>query len=171
MNKISEQQIKKNQTSEVSDIGSTDMSLLYFSSVFLLGYLFLFFGCTVRHKGFQFPNLGLGLPRWHHGKGPTLPCRRLKRCGFDPWVRIPWSRKWQSTPVFLPGESHRQRSLVGSSPLGHTESDMTEATQHTARNQGLNPCPLQGRHRALTTGLPGKLPCICLSLCDLFHSA
>ena len=33
---------------------------------------------------------------------------------FDPWVRKnPWNRKWQSTPVFLPGKSHGQRSLVG----------------------------------------------------------
>ena len=37
---------------------------------------------------------------------------------------------WQPTPVFLPGESHGQRSLVGSSPWGHKESDMTEETQH-----------------------------------------
>ena len=37
--------------------------------------------------------------------------------GFDPWVgKIPWRRKWQPTPVFLPGKSHRQRSLVGYSP-------------------------------------------------------
>ena len=37
-----------------------------------------------------------------------------KRCGFDPWVRkIPWRQAWQSTPVFLPGDSHEQRSLVG----------------------------------------------------------
>ena len=37
--------------------------------------------------------------------------------GFDAWVRkIPWSRKWQPTPVFLPGEFHGQRSLVGYSP-------------------------------------------------------
>ena len=43
-------------------------------------------------------------------------CRRHKRCGFDSWVRkIPW-RAWQPTPVFLPGESHRQRSLAGYSP-------------------------------------------------------
>jgi len=33
--------------------------------------------------------------------------------GFDPWVRkIPWRRAWQPTPVFLPGESHGQRSLA-----------------------------------------------------------
>ena len=39
-----------------------------------------------------------------------------------------WRRKWQPTPVFLPGESLGQRSLVGCSPWGHTESDTTEAT-------------------------------------------
>ena len=39
-----------------------------------------------------------------------------------------WRRKWQPTPVFLPGESHGQRSLVGCSPWGRTESDTTEAT-------------------------------------------
>ena len=40
-------------------------------------------------------------------KEPTCQCRRYKRCGFHPWVRkIPWRRKWQPTPVFLPGESH-----------------------------------------------------------------
>ena len=36
----------------------------------------------------------------------------FKRCGFNPWVRkIPWRRAWQPTPVFLPTESHGQRSL------------------------------------------------------------
>ena len=39
-----------------------------------------------------------------------------------------WRRKWQPTPVFLPGESHGWRSLVGCSPWGRTESDTTEAT-------------------------------------------
>ena len=46
---------------------------------------------------------------------------------FDPWVgKIPWRREWQPTPVFLPGEFHRQRSLAGDSPWGRKESDMTE---------------------------------------------
>ena len=40
--------------------------------------------------------------------------------------RFPWSRKWQHTPVFLPGKSYGQRSLVGCRPWGHKESDMTE---------------------------------------------
>ena len=53
--------------------------------------------------------------------------RRCKRCGFNRWVRrTPWSRKWQPTPVFLPGESRGQRSLAGYSSLGHKESDTTE---------------------------------------------
>ena len=44
---------------------------------------------------------------------------------FDPWVgKIPWRRKWQPTPVFLPGRSHGQRSLAGYSPQGRKESDM-----------------------------------------------
>ena len=42
--------------------------------------------------------------------------------------KIPWRRKWQPTPVFLPRESHGQRSLVGYSPWGRKESDVTEAT-------------------------------------------
>ena len=46
---------------------------------------------------------------------------RCKRRGFNPWVgKIPWRRKWQPTPVFLPGEFHGQRSLVGYSPWCHT---------------------------------------------------
>ena len=61
-------------------------------------------------------------------KEPTYQFRRHKRHRFNPWVRkIPW-RAWQHTPVFLPGESHGQRSLAGYSPLGHKELDMTEET-------------------------------------------
>ena len=51
------------------------------------------------------------------GKEPTCQCSRSKRHGFDPWVRkILWRSAWQPTPVFLPGESHGQRSLVSYSP-------------------------------------------------------
>ena len=51
--------------------------------------------------------------------------------GFGPWVRrIPWRRKWQSTPVFLPGEFHGQRSLVGYSLWCCKESDMTGRLTH-----------------------------------------
>ena len=47
----------------------------------------------------------------------------------DPWVwKIPWKRKWQPTLIFLPGESHGQRNLVGYSPQGLKESDRTDGT-------------------------------------------
>ena len=49
------------------------------------------------------------------GKESACQCRRCKRHGFDLWVwKIPWRRAWQPTPVFLPGESHGQRNLAGS---------------------------------------------------------
>ena len=57
-----------------------------------------------------------------NGKERACQCRRPKRCEFDSWVgKIPWRRAWQPTAVFLPGESHGQRSLVGYSPRGHKE--------------------------------------------------
>ena len=53
-----------------------------------------------------------------------------------PWVRkIPWRRKWQPTPVFVPGESHGQRSLAGYSPWGRQESDTIEL-RHTHHDSG-----------------------------------
>ena len=56
--------------------------------------------------------------------------------------RFPWSRKWQPTPVFLPGESHGQRSLVGYCPWGGKKSDTTEHTEiiHTQSNSTAVSC-------------------------------
>ena len=54
-------------------------------------------------------------------------CLHCRRPRFDPWARkIPWSREWQPTPVFFPGEFHGQRSLAGYSPWGCTELKTTE---------------------------------------------
>ena len=53
------------------------------------------------------------------GKESACQYRRHKRCRFNPWVRkIPWNKKWQPTPVFLPGKFHGRRSLVGYDPQG-----------------------------------------------------
>ena len=61
----------------------------------------------------------MGLPWWLRRLSVSLQCRRP---GFDPWVgKIPWRRKWQSTPVLLPGKS---RGLY--SPWGRKESDTTK---------------------------------------------
>ena len=52
-------------------------------------------------------------------KNPPAGSGDAKKCGFHPWVgKIPWSRKWQPTPVFLPGKFLGQKSLVDSSPQG-----------------------------------------------------
>ena len=53
-------------------------------------------------------------------------CQQCGRPEFDLWVgKMPWRRKWQPTPVLLPGESHGQRSPAGYSPWGRKESDTT----------------------------------------------
>ena len=73
--------------------------------------------CHIRSMGIRFP-------RWLNGKESACK-RRTHR--FSPWVgKIPWSRKWQPTPVFFPRESRGQRSMVGYSPWGRKESDTTD---------------------------------------------
>ena len=58
--------------------------------------------------------------------------QETQETGFDPWVRkIPSSRKWHPTALFLPGKFLGQRSLVGYSPWGYRQLD---ATEHTHRN-------------------------------------
>ena len=53
--------------------------------------------------------------------------------GFNPLVmKIPWRRKWKPTPVFLSGKSHGLRSLVGCSPWGRKELDVTERLHFTS---------------------------------------
>ena len=81
--------------------------------------------------GFYLRNDGLEKNGLSSGKEPTCQCRRCKRHGFGPWVgTIPWKRRWQCTPVFLPGKFHGQ-SLVGHSPWGCKGSDTTEHTLQT----------------------------------------
>ena len=61
------------------------------------------------------------------GKEPACQCKRCMRCGFHPWVgKISWRRKRQPTPVFLSGKSHGRWNLVGCSPWGYKELDVTE---------------------------------------------
>ena len=68
----------------------------------------------------------------HQGSGKACQCKRLQ---FNPWVRnFPQRRKWQPTPVFLPGKSYGQRSLAGYSPWGRRESDIV--TEQGAEQNG-----------------------------------
>ena len=62
-------------------------------------------------------SLRFNYPGGASGKEPACQCKRHKRYKFSPWVgKISWRRIWQPTPVFLPGESHGQRSLGGYGP-------------------------------------------------------
>ena len=81
------------------------------------------------------------ISRWHRGKESACQCWGH---GFDIWVgKIPWSRKWQPTPEFLPGKSHRQKSLAGYSPWGGKESNRMEHASVISTLKGfLTPWPL-----------------------------
>ena len=72
--------------------------------------------------------------------------------GFNPWVgKIPWTRKWEPTPVFLFGEFHGQRSLAGYSPWGHKESDTTEqiTLSLSKRHKNINMIHVPGEHQTV----------------------
>ena len=74
-----------------------------------------------------------GLPWWLSGKESVNQYRRGR---FDPWVRkIPWRRAWRPTPVFLPGEFHGQRSLVGYNPWGSQRVRCNWACMHHVNNR------------------------------------
>ena len=64
---------------------------------------------------------------WLRGKESSCQCGRYR---FNPWVRkMPWTRKWQPTPVLLPGESHGQGNLAGYSPQGRKRVGYDSATK------------------------------------------
>ena len=82
------------------------------------------------------------IPDGVHGKESACPCRRCKRVRFDPWVRkIPWREEWQPSPVFLFGEPPGQGSLVGYSPWGRRESDITQQLSTHIFTPNLNLIP------------------------------
>ena len=67
------------------------------------------------------------LPSGANGEESTCQCRRHKRCRFHPWVgKIPWSRAWQPTPVFLLGKSEKPGGLqsIGLQRVRHDWSDL-----------------------------------------------
>ena len=86
------------------------------------------------------------------------PACRYRRLGFHPWVeKIPWRRKWQPTPVFLPRESHGQGSLVGYSPWGCKSQTQPSDWATTAPSCHPFGAPADPR-RVLARHLPPLLP-------------
>ena len=101
------------------------------------------------------------------GKEPSCQCRRHGRHRFSPWVRkISWRTAWQPSPVFLPGQRHGQKSLVGYSPQGRTESEMTEVTQHevgkdsACNTRGVGSILASGRSPGEGNGNPLQYSCL-----------
>ena len=96
-----------------------------------------------------------------------LKYRRGRGCKFDPWVEeIPWGRKWQPTPVCMPGKSHGQRSLMGYSLWDHNESDPAEHmhtcthTHTSSDSDARRLCEDRGRAQndsATSQGMPGAI--------------
>ena len=98
---------------------------------------------------FKAPSLNMGFPGSSVGKESACNAE----ANFNPWFgKIPWRREWLPTPIFLPGESHGQRRLVGSGPLGHKRvrhdwSDLahmnktSKTINRTAAAKSLQSCP------------------------------
>ena len=110
-------------------------------------------GCPLSSNNTIFLPSSNGLPWWFRGTESTCQCRRQRRCGFDPLVgKIPWSRRWQPTPVFLLKKPHGQRNLAGYSPWGCKESD-ANVHAHTHTDQ-IYRCISQGRSPGEGKGYP-----------------
>ena len=116
------------QTSRINTYGKVDVILAYVIIIYLhilpsLAGKLLEIGFSkwlVSVSMYSRSTVPEGLPRWLSGEDSTCRCRRSRRRGFDPWVgKISRSRKWQPTPVFLPGKSRGQKSLASYSPWGH----------------------------------------------------
>ena len=79
----------------------------------------------VRLQIFAFLRIPLTLV-WAHPSLVVKKCLPSRRLRFNPWIRkVPWRRKWQPSPVFLPGRSHGQKSLRGYSSWSCKELDTT----------------------------------------------
>ena len=104
----------------------TGKNWLHIGSV---SFTLIFASCGFRSLKLYCPYLMEGLPWWLRWQRICLQCRIPR---FDPWDgKIPWRRECLPTAVFLPGEFHGQRSLVGYSPWGQKELDTTERLNWT----------------------------------------
>ena len=72
----------------------------------------------------------MGFPGASVVKNPPANAGDTRDMGLMLSQEVPWRRKWQHTPVFLPGKFHGQKSVAGYSPRGCKESDMTEHTHN-----------------------------------------
>ena len=100
-------------------------------------------------------------------------CKRLR---FNPWVwRISWRRKWQPTPVFLPGKPHGQKSLAGYSPGGHRRVGHDWMTDHASTDKHteghLRACLGSHNQQAVETGFKAREPHLDYSALSFLEAA
>ena len=96
------------------------------------------------------------LPRWYSNKEPACQSRRRR---LDPWDgKIPWRRRWQPTPVLLPGKPNGQRSLEGYRPRGRKESAVTDglSTDIISGNTSFTPPVLKTKAMGTPLTLPSS---------------
>ena len=86
----------------------------------------------------------------------SLRVRHDSVTSFSLFTFMHWRRKWQPTPVFLPGESQGRGSLVGCRLWGRTESDTTEVTQQQQQQQQQQCIYMESRNRVLKNLFPGQ---------------
>ena len=106
---------------------------------FLRWFFFFFFFCStsINYTKTTFEKSKIWI-YWLSGKEPACQSRRHKRCEFNPWVgKIPWSRKWQPTPVFLPGKSPGLEEPGGlqSMDLQRVGLDLVTKQQHIKKSE------------------------------------
>ena len=119
--------------------------MIFLMTPFFLGYFIL-----------RIQYIKLGLFGWLGSKESTSQCRRLRRCGFDPWVgKVPWRRKWQSTPIFFPAKSNNLSCRGTWRATVHgvaKESDMTEHEQMMFPGKILPSCQAESRRPVRVIG-------------------
>ena len=104
------------------------------------------------------------LPRRHSGKEFSCQCRRHNRRRFDPWVgKMPWRRKGQPTPVFLPRKFHGQRSLAGYKSIGSQRVRHNWACTHMQKPTRPS---LIKQTSIISAAAAAKSLQSCLTLCD-----
>ena len=118
----------------LSTLGISSTLKFYFIKDYLrIHYLDFCFSIRFCKLYCNFPLMvQMGISRWCTGKESACQCRVHKRLGFDPWVgKIPWSRKWQPIPVFLPREEIPwTEEYVGLQSMGLQRVGHDSVTEH-----------------------------------------
>ena len=136
-------------------VGTTQMSLICWTKFYIYIYVYICVYIYIYTHIHIYTHIYTHIHIYIHTHTHThththiklYQCRRHKRCsGFNPWVgKILWRRKWQSTPVFLPGESHGQRGEPGGlQPIGlqrvrHHWGDLTHSHNFMKYNRIFSP--------------------------------